>query len=760
MAPRLCYCILDESIQYENSSSDFFLLVISFFLLHNSKYSFQNGISSPLQLTCFAIIFLILGFISATALSSYLHREKTGPSGRSELRRAAQERKRAEELLQILFDELPRSTPLHSLVNKLLTTIEKFSPEMRTSIMLLNKKGDRIETGISPSLPEVYLRSLEGIKIGPRAGSCGTSAYKGKLVVVEDILTDPLWKDYKSLAINYGLRACWSQPIYSPNGDVLGTFAIYYKKVRKPEDRDLRLIFFAAYIVRLAIQYQTFEEGRTKSESKYRDLVENASDGIFVANTDGKLLEINPSGSKMLGYTREELLTLNIKDLIQPEDLAATPLRGFNLQDRKSMILERKLIRKDKKLISVEISARYLDSGHLQGIVRDISERTAAERALRQAQKMESIGLLAGGIAHDFNNLLTMILGTAEVIRQICKSEPSLKKHVNRIIDASERGKAITKQLLLFASPGSTEMKPISIAPLLKEVTDMMRFSLPKNIRLETDFHSLNGIILGDSGHLHQAVLNLVLNAKDAMPNGGSVYVGGGIIDGKMLRSKFPEANADTYIEVDITDTGVGMTAENKERIFEPFFTTKGNNGTGLGLSIVRGIITEHSGFIDLESEPEKGTKFSLFFPAIRTTVNAIRKDEDHSKKINLNVLIVDDEELVLEVLQEIITLSGSNVWSRKTGEGALAFYKEAPEKFDVIITDLGMPGMGGETLIDLLFQFNPKVNIIVTSGNLEKDKKEILRMKGIKAFLDKPYKASEVYSALQEIQKSDSLFG
>ncbi|WP_232224619.1 hybrid sensor histidine kinase/response regulator [Leptospira fainei] len=738
----------------------FFLLVISLFLLHNLGHSFQNGISSPILLVCFASIFLVLGFLSATIISSYVDREKLAFSSRAELRKAVQERERAEALLQILFDELPRSTPLHSLLNKLLATIEKFSPEMQTSIMLLNKERDRIETGISPSLPKPYIKSLEGIKIGPRAGSCGTSAFKGKLVVVTDIHTDPLWKDYKYLTMNYGLRACWSQPIYSPEGDVLGTFAIYYKKVHKPKDRDLRLIFFAAYLVRLAIQYQKFEEGRSKSESKYRDLVENASDGIFVANTDGKLLEINPSGSKMLGYSREELLTLNIKDLIQPEDLAATPLRGFNLQDRKSMILERKLIRKDKKPISVEISARYLDSGHLQGIVRDISERTAAERTLRQAQKMESIGLLAGGIAHDFNNLLTMILGTADVIRQICKSDPALKKHANRIIEASERGKAITRQLLLFASPGSTEMKPISIAPLLKEVTDMMRFSLPKNIHLETDFHSLNGIILGDSGHLHQAVLNLILNAKDAMPGGGNVYVRGGIISGRILRSRFPGANADNYIEIDITDTGIGMKAENKERIFEPFFTTKGNSGTGLGLSIVRGIITEHSGFIEVESELEKGTKFSLFFPAIRTAVDAIRKEEDNSKKINLNILIVDDEELVLEVLQEILTLAGSNVWTRKTGEGALAFYKEAPEKFDVIITDLGMPGMGGETLIDLLLQFNPKVNIIITSGNLEKEKKEILRMKGIKAFLDKPYKASEVYSALLEILKSDSLSG
>ncbi|TGK19289.1 PAS domain S-box protein [Leptospira fluminis] len=720
--------------------------------LHFLDPPFSPKITDILSSGAYAVLFLHLGLWAGLEVgfkeNSFFFRAKTF-SHPGELRRSLEEKKRAEALLQCLFDGLGTSLPLHQLLIKLMETVERFSPDTFTSVVLLDPLGARIENVLSPSLPQEYLHSLEKFPIGPKAGSCGTSAYTGKTVIVEDIRTNPLWADYKHLAVKHCLRACWSTPIRSPEGKIIGTFAIYYKTVRAPLERDLRLIFFAAYLVQLSLQYQRSEEGRRKSENKYRDLVENASDGIFVADSEGKLLEVNPSGCRMLGYKREELLKLNLTDLVQAEDLSGMPFRFFDLQDRKMMILERRLVRKDKTTVTVEISAKYLDSGLLQGIVRDVSERTAAERTLRQAQKMESIGLLAGGIAHDFNNLLTMILGTAEVLRTLSSSNPELKRHSERIIEACSRGKGITKQLLLFSSPVSAEMKPTSLPPLLKEVTDMMRFSLPKNISLQTNFSSLDRVILADSGHLHQAVMNLILNARDALPNGGRISVQGGIVDGKTLSRKFPGANETNYVELDIADTGVGIEDEYKDRIFEPFYTTKGKNGTGLGLSIVRGIVTEHSGFISVESEKGKGTRFSLYFPIVHSKSKEENNTLEKSNHLNLSALLVDDEELVLEALGELLRLMGAEVRTCKTAEEAILLYKKTPEKFDVVITDLEMPGMGGEALICQLFDFNPQASIIVTSGNIEREKKKSLQLKGVQGFLDKPYKASEIGEVL-----------
>ncbi|MBM9577604.1 PAS domain S-box protein [Leptospira sp. 201903070] len=668
----------------------------------------------------------------------------------------AEEQKKIELLLNHLFqvfEELSSGQSLKDILLTLTSSIEEYRSDIHASILLLDKDGVTLRHGAAPSLPKEYNDSINGVKIGPKVGSCGTAAYTKKLIVVQNIQTDPLWENFRDLAEKFHLRSCWSHPILSPSNQVLGTFALYYDEPKKPSDLDLRLIHSLAHIAGIAIERKRIEDLKSESETRYRSLVEQASDTIFLINKDGRFVEINPSGCALLGYSKKEFLSLTIWDVIEPEDIKKNPLRMNELLTGKPILSERKLVHKDGSIVPVEINAKILGNGFLQGIVRNVSERKTAEEILRQAQKMESIGLLAGGIAHDFNNLLTMIMGSAEVMKLRIENDSELNKHVHRIIEAAKRGGSITKQLLLFSRPGSSELKPISISHIIREITDILSFSLPKNISIETKIELTNGIILGDSSHLHQVILNLALNARDAMPDGGKITILETTVKGTEIRKKFLSGKAEEYVCIHVSDTGKGMSPETKQRIFEPFFTTKERGkGTGLGLSIVDTITKNHFGFIDVESAADQGTTFKLYFPAIATAENLVSEIEKQQTNIQANVLIVDDEIMVLEVLKDILELSGCNVFTSNTGKQALETFRNPDHPIDLVITDLGMPEMSGDSLFFKLKEIEPEIKVIITSGHIEREKKEKLLLQGVKAILDKPYKIEEVQSVIQKI--------
>ncbi|PJZ56907.1 hybrid sensor histidine kinase/response regulator [Leptospira barantonii] len=702
--------------------------------------------------TFFAFLISPIVFIRNLLRNLFLSKGKLTPFD-------LEEQRKVELLLDHLFqvfEELSEGKSLSDILLTLAEAIEKYRPNIHASILLLDNDGTTLRHRAAPSLPKDYCALVDGEKIGPKVGSCGTAAYTKKLTIVEDIQNDPLWEDYVDIANRFHLRACWSHPILSPNEQVLGTFALYYYEPKKPSDLDLRLIHSLAHIAGIAIERKRIEDLKTESEARYRSLVEQASDTIFLTDKEGKYVEINPSGCALLGYTKEEFLKLHLWDVIDPDDLKKQPLRVNDLKAGKHVLSERKLVRKDGSIVPVEINARYLENGYLQGIVRNISERKIAEEIVRQAQKMESVGLLAGGIAHDFNNLLTMILGSAEVMELRIDKNSDLNKHVTRIIEAAKRGGSITKQLLLFSRPGSSELKPVSISHIIKEVTDILAFSLPKNITIETKIDLANGIILGDSGHLHQVILNLALNARDAMPDGGKITIQETTISGEDVRKKFLSGSASQYVCIHVIDTGKGMDSATKSKIFEPFFTTKERGkGTGLGLSIVDTITKNHFGFIDVESFPNRGTKFSLYFPAVAAGEAIDSETIKRQTKIDANILIVDDEIMVLDVLKDILELSGCRVFSANNGNHALEIYQDPKNKIDLVISDLGMPDMSGDVLFTKLKKFDPSVKVIITSGHIEREKKEKLLEQGVKNVLDKPYKIEAVQTIVQEIIKT-----
>ncbi|MGE5314790.1 MAG: ATP-binding protein [Acidobacteriota bacterium] len=371
------------------------------------------------------------------------------------------------------------------------------------------------------------------------------------------------------------------------------------------------------------------ERALRESARMYKELIESIPDGVYKRNTEGKFIDVNRAMLTILGYeSKGELMAVPIRQLFFSDDEYVSASREESL----GRMMVFRMRKRDGSEVWIEDNAsRHVDEGgtvlYHEGILRDITERVHSERQLRQAQKLEGIGTLAGGIAHDFNNLLAMILGSAELLKARSGGDEKLKKYADRIIEASERGASISRQLLIFSRPGQAELAPISISHIITGLQEMLQHFLPKTISIETVVRNTQGIIMGDEGQIHQALLNLAINAGDAMNHRGRLTIREFSVPPEAIASRFHQKADVPYAAVSVSDTGAGMDRATMEKIFEPFFSTKEQGkGTGLGLSIVHGIVKSHRGFIDVESTPGTGTTFTLYFPSVPSPPEATQK--------------------------------------------------------------------------------------------------------------------------------------
>jgi PAS domain S-box len=390
------------------------------------------------------------------------------------------------------------------------------------------------------------------------------------------------------------------------------------------------------------------------------------------------------------------------------------------------------------------------------GISRDItdSKRTvqelkSAEEQLRHSQKMEAFGQLAGGIAHDFNNILGVILGAAQLVEMDLKDQPAEMKHkIDMVIDASKRAAELTRQLLSFARKGKYTIVAMDVHEVIQSVIRLINHTFDKRIRVVERLGARSTTIMADFAQMQNALLNLALNARDAMPEGGSLSFETATVspEADTGDTQHGEIVPGSFLRLRISDTGCGMDKKTKDRAFEPFFTTKeAGKGTGLGLASVYGTIKNISGMIEIDSTPGKGTTFTIFLPLVVKQADKKEEVPSHTEKKAARILIVDDDEDVRIVVREMLEDLGYVVFSCKDGVEAVEYYKINHGSIDVAIVDLTMPRMGGNECIKLFKQINPSARILVSTGyNLVTDTQRIIT-KGIAGFIQKPFQTEEL---------------
>ncbi len=498
-----------------------------------------------------------------------------------------------------------------------------------------------------------------------------------------------------------------------------------------------------------------------ESEERYRLMFDRNPHSTWVYDLETlRFLAVNEAAVRHYGYTRDEFLSMGLEDIRPPQQVAemlrvvrdegesATPRVYGVFQHRK----------KDGTLIDVEIASSEITfAGCPAGLVlaNDVTERRLIEQQLLRAQRMESLGTLAGGIAHDLNNLLLPIRMGVTLLKYLEPSEPSLRA-INNIERSVTRGTDLVKQVLLFARGVEGARTAVDVAEVVAEVSAIIESTFPKNITFAFNISRTLSTVLGDATQLNQVLLNLCVNARDALPNGGQIAISA--IDSEIDRH-YAETHGGTaagqYVVLEVADNGSGMTKEVIDRIFEPFFTTKDlGKGTGLGLATVQGIVRSHGGFIDIISEVGKGSTFRVCLPAHSEPVTVSTSEAEIERQPRGNgelILVVDDEASILDITRQTLEKFGYSVLTAEHGAQAIEIYARDQAGIAAVVTDMMMPVMGGAALIEALRQLNPDLPIIAVSGQTDPEQTARITEAGAITSLAKPYSAEVMLQAVFE---------
>jgi two-component system, cell cycle sensor histidine kinase and response regulator CckA len=931
------------------------------------------------------------------------------------------ERMRAEALRagqSRILEMIATSSPLEDILESLSSLIESQSEGMLCSVLLLDEEGQRLRHGAAPSLPQSYTKALDDTAIGPQVGSCGTAAFRGEPVFVSDIQQDPLWQDYRDLAAQYGLRACWSSPIISHQGLVLGTFAMYYREPRNPIPAEIKLIEIALHIAGIAIERQHAEQELRNSEARFRTLVEHAPEALVVLDLDtslfvdanekavqlfgiprkslfklgpvelspptqadgrpsteaaleylekalhgetpafewthrnalgedipceirlvrlpsvgrrlvrgsiidiserlqadkalhasekrfatafqsspmslsinslddGRILAVNDYFLRTTGYTREELLghtSLELNfwpsqaerdkaiellrqhgsvhdvestfvtksgevrnvlfsiEMIEMDGTLCTLLAASDITERKrteealqrsaqeisdlynnapcgyhaldqngtflrindtelqwlgyqpdevigimniSQLIPKEfsqdfqsnfarlkrhgslrdiefnLLRKDGSTLPVLLSSTVIKDPHgnflmVNSTLFDITERKRLEEQFRQSQKMEAVGRLAGGIAHDFNNLLTAILGYSQLALLHLDPADLLHDQIQEIRKAAERAALLTSQLLAFSRRQILQPKVLDLNSVVEEMDNMLRRLIGEDIALVTALEPALAPVKADPGQLAQVIMNLAVNARDAMPQGGQLTI---LTQNVNLDQEYAASHlaveAGAYVMLSVSDSGEGIAEEHLSHIFEPFFTTKEKGkGTGLGLSTIYGIIKQSGGAIWVSSELGKGACFKIYLPRVEEPAE-VSQERDFAldgERGHETILLVEDEEIVRRLAINILKRSGYEVLEASGGMEALRQAEQYQGVIHLLLSDVVMPKMSGRELAERLVELRPQMKVLYMSGYTDDEfiHRGILEL-GTQ-FMQKPFTPDQLLQKVRDI--------
>ena len=526
------------------------------------------------------------------------------------------------------------------------------------------------------------------------------------------------------------------------------------------------LAIFGSHVQYTFGKRKAADDALRKSEEKYRTILESIEEGYFETDLEGNLTFFSNPFCKILGYSRSQLIGANTRRYTTPET-AEKMVRVTNRLLQSGMpenVSNYDVIRPDGNKVLLELSLSILKEPDeepigFRGVLRDVSERKKTEEEkhkleyqLQQMQKMESIGTLAGGITHDFNNILMGIQGNASLmLLKIDSDHPNYEK-IKNIEAYVQNGTALTKQLLGFARRGKYLVKATDLNDIIDKSSALFARTR-KDVQIKTNLEDSLWTVEVDRGQIEQVLLNLYVNAWQAMPDGGSLYLR---TENVMLDRSYVKpykVEPGRYVKISITDTGTGIDKGTLERIFEPFFTTKEmGRGTGLGLASVYGIIKSHEGYINVYSELDQGTTFTIYLPASGKEAVEDTKLIAEILKGSGTILLIDDEKMILDVGRELLEELGYTVLSATSGQEAIEIFQESRDKIDMIIMDMIMPGMSGSDTFDCMKEISPNVKILLSSGYSINGQATNILQRGCDGFIQKPFNINKLAETVQKI--------
>ncbi len=550
--------------------------------------------------------------------------------------------------------------------------------------------------------------------------------------------------------------------------EVIGVMATQsYHNPYHFDEMDLDVLHSVSDQVALAIDRKRSEQTIIASEKKYRNIIESIDDGYYEIDIRGNLTLVNQATCALLGAREKDLLGKNTAAYMSKQSIKKVSKAykaSFNT-DKPAKTLELELYRRDgtSRYIETVVSTTRDEDDALRGfrgIARDITERKIAEKSrkmledqLQQSQRLESLGTLAGGIAHDFNNLLMGIQGrTALLLKDLTAVHPHYAplKNIEQFVESAAN---LTKRLLGFARGGKYEVRPIDLNELIEKNLDMFGRT-KKEITICTSLQSNLQPVEADKNQIEQVLLNLLVNAAQAMPDGGVISITTSHCLIQEIDARRHGIAPGNYVEVTLADTGEGMDKATIPKIFDPFFTTKATgHGTGLGLAMVYGIIVNHGGAISVQSAPKNGTIFSILLPTTDKQIAAETKIPlDIMEKGSETILLVDDEPMIIDIAQEILAVLGYKILTAASGKEALEIYNCHQDTINFCIIDMIMPHMSGSELFDRLKKINPAVKVLLSSGySIDGQAREILN-RGCDGFIQKPFTISQLSIKIREI--------
>jgi len=503
-----------------------------------------------------------------------------------------------------------------------------------------------------------------------------------------------------------------------------------------------------------------------ESETRFRILAESTFEGLCISE-NGVVIDANSSLARMVGRELPGIIGRKVSTFLE-EEMAGIFLE--QLRSGSGAPFEHRLRHADGTLIPVESRSKTIPyRGRMVQVTTclDISERRRSEEEhrlleaeMRQNQKLESLGTLAGGIAHDFNNIISIISGHAAALSLKMKDLPEAQTTLHTIHEAAERGSAMVRQILTFARKSEADFRALRIQEMVAELVKMLRVTFPRTIEVHYSCPSDLPQVWMDPSQMHQALLNLCINARDAMAGTGRLEIATSLINGDEIASRFPAAAGKRLVCIQVSDTGVGMDENTRARIFEPFFTTKGRGrGTGLGLAVVYGVVRAHRGFIEVDSHPGQGTAFALYFPASeRQAISLAAEDAEATPACggSETILVVEDEEDLRELLASMLHDYGYTILVARDGMEALERYRRHRQDIQLVITDMDLPKINGAAVSQAILSDNPGTRIILISGFLEAALKNSILESGVREFVAKPYTMAQILQIVRKVLDED----